>query len=155
MGEGINEALISVDIPEEILEGRAGAEAWDYDSTRSVKIYVYISYSCLFDEVQYMKLSQVKGKWIQLDGDVSCTTLKVAARCYGDFYTTGFCNRYNYGNVSYPTSGVYYSLTPSWSTQYVNITYLGYSQQGITTAYLKRGISTWSATIYLGNACLW
>lgn len=156
LGEDRYEALYSVDIPEAILLGRAGAERWDYDSTRSAKVYVYVNYGCSYiGGTQYMSLNYVKGKWVQLDGAVSCTTLKVAARCYGDFYSGGFCNRYEYRNVYNPTSGAYYQKTPSWSGDLVAINEAGYYQSGITTAYLMRGGSTWNFSIYITNPCLW
>ena len=155
LGNGKHEAKISVDIPEEVLSRSLTAEISTVDSEGAARIYVHITYSCYYEGQQYMKLSKVKGKWVQLDGRVSCTTLRVAARCYGGFYSSGFCNRYNWGDVSYPSSGSYYYIIPYWSNEYVTITYLGYSQTGIVTAYLKRGTSTWNATISLGNSCLW
>ena len=157
LGEDRYEALYSVDIPEAILLGRAGATLWDYDSTRSAKVYVNVNYSCSYiGGSQYMSLGYVKGKWVQLDGAVSCTKLKVAARCKGNFYSGGFCDRYESRNVNNPTSGVYYKKTPSWSGDLVEITYGGGRyQSGITTAYLKRGSSTWNFEIILTNPCLW
>lgn len=96
---------------------------------------------------RYVAVSKYEARWVLYDYSVSMSNAKIAMYCFGEFWDGGMCNFGEVKGVGVPTSGVWYSRSPSWANRYVLVSCSWCYQEGRSQVTLKRGGSTWKLEI--------
>ena len=140
--------------------GSETVERGEYDTTYSTRTWVKVSYEYnSFLRTPYVyelyKFNSVYGKVDRLDSLVALNKLVVKNNAFGDYYSDIWANNLvgrgglsTSRTVNYPTSGVYYSVTPVnyyWNTACggSGISFI----RADVTSYNSRGTSSWTKTV--------
>jgi hypothetical protein len=104
---------------------------------------------------RYVSVSKYEARWVLYDGSVRMSNSKMIAGCLGDFWDGGVCNNTQTYPIGAPTSGRWYTQTPSWAGRYVFVDECCF-QAGNSEVTLKRGpTTTWYLYICVdeGSGC--
>lgn len=120
------------------------------DSTASVCATVVLYYTTLIgDHGWYQKTTT---RWTRSDPAVIWSAARQGAKCFAEWYPgPGLCDQQQFKTIGVPTSGITYTLTPTFSGS-SNQIYIGgrgaiSGDQRIT---FKRGSSTWTFAFCVG-----
>jgi len=103
-------------------------------------------YEIWYDGLKWVKVTKYIAKWVLYDSSVSMKNAKINAGCLGDFFDGGVCSQWQTKSIGTPTSGNWYTLTPSWAGRYVSVGG-GMFQEGNSIVTLQRGSSTWTLQV--------
>lgn len=104
--------------------------------------------------MEYVAVDYYKGKWERLDPQVSATKLEIVAQVYGETEGGQQLNKTEIKSISNPENNTHYQHTPSWVGTYTLVNDV-YRHAGRTTAYLKRGTTTWSFSVNICAGGTW
>lgn len=141
-----------------LTEGGSTVEQYGYDSSGyNAKIYIKETYTFnLFERGAYYynlyRFESTSGKVQMLDYIPQCSKLTITEHHFGDYYTDKWAynwagrNTYLvYGDVSYPSDNIYYTLNPH-TIYYFNLTSGGATfVSANSVASFIRGGTTWTS----------
>jgi hypothetical protein len=128
-----------------------------WDSSRAVKVTIWMYWNGFdYGGLTYVSVSKYQTMWQLYDSTVSMRSASMNAGCSGEAWSGSIScippksqSRW----IGTPTSGVRYSLSPSWAGNYIATGYLIGYQAGNSKVQLKRGTATWwlQICIYKGS----
>lgn len=116
----------AVDLPTAMLED--GPEATNSDDKKrndpsySMEATLVQNFSEMtVGDRTYVKVDNYRGQWVRLDSQVTGKNAEIRASCFGPVYNAGTCHNSQVRTVGTPSYGTWYTLTPSWSSKWVQV----------------------------------
>jgi len=149
------ETRYNIVVPTSILVSNMNEKS-KWDSTYSVYGTLRQYWSERFSGAdRYVSVSKYEARWVLYDSSVRMSSAKMIAGCYGQFWDGGMCSSSQTYSIGTPTSGRWYTQTPSWAGRYVFVNECCF-QAGNSEVTLKRGsTTTWKLNICVdeGSGC--